>query len=94
MNCYILKYLKNPLNFDLKNPLHFDHFTLGLVSQLLKWPPNLKFLPSIDPDPDLQSRRESTIPDTETIADDDDNESLSDNGIRGTCIFVGKALVC
>ena len=27
--------------------LHFDHFTLGLVSQLSKWLPNLKFFPSI-----------------------------------------------
>ena len=45
----------------------------------------------IVPDPDLQSRRESTIPDDDeyddTIADD---ASLSDNGIRGTQIFVGK----
>ena len=30
-----------------KNTLHLNHFTLGLVSQLLsKWPPNLKFFPS------------------------------------------------
>ena len=26
---------------------HLDHFTLGLVSQLSKWPINLKFFPSI-----------------------------------------------
>ena len=28
--------------------LHLDHFTLELVSQLSKWPPNLKFFPSIE----------------------------------------------
>ena len=28
--------------------LHLAHFTLGLVYQLSKWPPNLKFFPSID----------------------------------------------
>ena len=28
--------------------LHLGHFTLGLVSQLSKWPPNLKLFPSID----------------------------------------------
>ena len=28
--------------------LHLDHFTLGLVSQLSKWPLNLKLFPSID----------------------------------------------
>ena len=40
--------MKNTLNSDLKkNTLHLDHFTLGLVSQLSKWPPNLKFLPSV-----------------------------------------------
>ena len=33
--------------FKIKNPLHLDHFTLGLVSQLSKWPPNLKLFPSI-----------------------------------------------
>ena len=27
--------------------LHLDHFTLGLVSELSKWPLNLKFFPSI-----------------------------------------------
>ena len=27
--------------------LHLDHFTLGQVSHLSKWPLNLKFLPSI-----------------------------------------------
>ena len=26
--------------------LHLEHFTLELVSQLSKWPPNLKFFPS------------------------------------------------
>ena len=26
-----------------KNPLHINHFTLGLVSQLSKWPLNFKF---------------------------------------------------
>ena len=25
--------------------LHLEHFTLGLVSQLSKWPLNLKFIP-------------------------------------------------
>ena len=47
LNRYILKYLKNSLNFYLKKTLNFDHFTLGLVSQLSKWPLNLKFFPSI-----------------------------------------------
>ena len=45
--------------------------------------------PVSDQDPDLQSRRESTIPDD----DDDtgaDDLSLSDNGIRGTCILIGE----
>ena len=28
--------------------LYLNHFTLGLVSQLSKWPPNLKFFPSIE----------------------------------------------
>ena len=44
--------------------------------------------PVSEPDPDLQSRRESTIPDD----DDDtgaDDLSLSDNGIKGTCILIG-----
>ena len=27
--------------------LHLDYFTLGLVSQLSKWPPNLKFFSSL-----------------------------------------------
>ena len=27
--------------------LHLDHYTLGLVSQLSKWPQILKFFPSI-----------------------------------------------
>ena len=27
--------------------LHLDHFTLGLISQLSKWPINLKFLSSV-----------------------------------------------
>ena len=44
LNGYILK---NPLNFVFKNPLQLDHFTLGLVSQLPKWPPNFKFFSSI-----------------------------------------------
>ena len=35
------------VNFLFKKPLHLDNFTLGLVSQLSKWPPNLKFFPSI-----------------------------------------------
>ena len=30
----------------MKKKLHLDHFTLGLVYQLSKWPPNLKFFPS------------------------------------------------
>ena len=30
--------------------LHLDHFTLGLVYQLSKWPLNLKLFPSIDSD--------------------------------------------
>ena len=33
----------------LKNSLNFDHFTLGLVSQLTKWPLNLKFFSAIVP---------------------------------------------
>ena len=28
--------------------LHLNHFTLGLVFQLSKWPPNLNFLPYIE----------------------------------------------
>ena len=31
----------------LKKKSHLDHITLGLVSQLLKWPLNLKCIPSI-----------------------------------------------
>ena len=27
--------------------LHLNHFTLGLVSQLSKWPLNFKFFPSV-----------------------------------------------
>ena len=27
--------------------LHLDHFTLGLVCQLSKWPPNLKLISSV-----------------------------------------------
>ena len=35
------------LLYPVKN-LNLTEFTLGQVSQLLKWPPNLKFLPTID----------------------------------------------
>ena len=39
-----MKYL---LNFYFLKTLHLENFTLGLVSQLSKWPPNLKFFTSI-----------------------------------------------
>ena len=62
-----------------------------MVKEVLPEQVDGKNILPIDPDPDLQSRRESTIPDDDdyddTIADD---ASLSDNGIRGTQIFVGK----
>ena len=35
------------LHFLLIKTLHLDHFTLGLVSQLSKWSPNLKLFSSI-----------------------------------------------
>ena len=40
--------VKNPLNFNFKKMLHLDHFTLGLVAQLIKWPLNFLFFPSIE----------------------------------------------
>ena len=43
-----MKCLKNSLNFDFKKILHLDYFTLGLVSQLSKWSPNLKLFPSVE----------------------------------------------
>ena len=37
-----------PLYFEIfEKTLHLNHFTLGLVSQLSKWPLNLTFFPSI-----------------------------------------------
>ena len=41
-------YLKIFEKFVKFKKLHLDHFTLGLVSQLSKWPLNLKFFPSIE----------------------------------------------
>ena len=35
------------IKFYFKKTLHLNHFTLGLVSQLSKWPPNLKLFPFI-----------------------------------------------
>ena len=32
----------------IKRYIHLDHFTLGLVSQLSKWPLNLNFFPSTE----------------------------------------------
>ena len=58
-------YFKNPLNlakiqifklFNFKNSLNFKnplHYTLGLVSQLSKWPLHLNFFLSIVGDADL-----------------------------------------
>ena len=39
---------KKFIKFLFLKTLHLDHFTLGLVSQLSKWPLNLKFFPSIE----------------------------------------------
>ena len=36
------------LSFVMIGNSNLDHFTLGLVSQLSKWPPNLKFFSSIE----------------------------------------------
>ena len=64
--------------------LHLDHLTLGLVSQLSKWPPNLKWFHSIalaGMDAEDKKRLETEIKREQEmeVGGSEDEENLSQN---------------